>query len=294
MLILIGYIVITLSVFGGFALAGGHLAAIVQPIELLIIAGAAIGSLIVGNSFGVLKSIGKALPAAFKGQKSAKLMYMDLLGLLYTLLSKGRQEGMMSLESDVDEPAASPIFSNYPRLMKQHHLIEFICDYIRLIITSNMQPFQLESLMDNEIETYHKEELIPVNAITKLADGMPAFGIVAAVLGVVHTMESINLPPAELGILVAHALVGTFLGILLGYGFIGPLASAVELRGNNTLLMMNCVKVTLLASVNNNPPVIATEFGRKVLFSESRPSFNELSEHVKPAKAEAEPATVSE
>lgn len=287
MLILIGYMVILLSVFGGFALAGGHLGAIFQPIELLIIAGAAIGSLIVGNSFSVLKSIGKALPSAFRSQKSAKLMYMDLLGLLYTLLNKGRQEGMMSLENDVDDPANSAIFTNYPRLMQQHHIIEFICDYIRLIITSNMQPFQLESLMDSEIETYHKEEQIPVNAITKLADGMPAFGIVAAVLGVVHTMESINLPPSELGILVAQALVGTFLGILLGYGFIGPIATAIEQRGSDALLMMNCIKVTLLASVNNNPPVIATEYGRKVLFSASRPSFNELNEEIKPAKVEA-------
>ncbi|KTC85860.1 MULTISPECIES: flagellar motor stator protein MotA [Legionella] len=286
MLILIGYIVIVLSVFGGFALAGGHLKAIIQPIELLIITGAAIGSLIVGNQSSVLKAIFKALPTAFKSQKSNKVLYMDLLGLLYTLLNKGRQEGMMALEADIDAPENSAIFSNYPRLLTKKHVIEFICDYFRLIITSNMQPFQLESLMDSEIATYHQEELIPVNAITKLADGMPAFGIVAAVLGVVHTMESINLPPAELGILVAQALVGTFLGILLGYGFIGPIATAIEQRSGETLLMMNCIKVTLLASVSGNPPLIATEFGRKVLFSTARPSFNELNEGIKPVKAD--------
>lgn len=286
MLILIGYVVILLSVFGGFALAGGHLHAIVQPVELLIIVGAAIGSLIVGNQSSVLKAILKSLPTAFKGQKSTKVLYMDLLGLLYTLLNKGRQEGMMALETDIDDPENSAIFSNYPRLLSKKHVIEFICDYFRLIITSNMQPFQLESLMDSEIATYHQEELIPVNAITKLADGMPAFGIVAAVLGVVHTMESINLPPAELGVLVAQALVGTFLGILLGYGFIGPIATTIEQRSGETLLMMNCIKVTLLASVSGNPPLIATEFGRKVLFSTARPSFNELNEGIKPAKAE--------
>lgn len=287
MLILIGYVIILLSVLGGFALAGGHLAAIVQPLEFLIIVGAAVGSLVVGNSMSVLKSIGKALPTLFKSPKSAKILYKDLLGLMYTLLNKGRQEGFMSLESDVDDPAASPIFSNYPRILSQHHLVEFICDYLRLMITSNMQPFQLESLMESEIATFHQEESIPSNAITKLADGMPAFGIVAAVLGVVHTMESINLPPSELGVLVAQALVGTFLGILLGYGFVGPLASALEQRGNEMLLMLNCVKVTLLASANNYPPIIATEFGRKVLFSTARPSFNELNEEVKPAKQEA-------
>lgn len=284
MLILLGYLVILLSVFGGFALAGGHLAAIMQPVELLIIAGAAIGSLIVGNKASVLKSIAKALPNAFRSEKSAKVMYRDILGLLYALLNKARQEGLMSLESDVDEPANSPIFTNFPRLMAKPHLIEFMCDYFRLIITTNMQPFQLESLMESEIETNHEEELIPVHAITKLGDGMPAFAIVAAVLGVVHTMESINLPPAQLGVLVAQALVGTFLGILLGYGFIGPLATAIEQRANETQLMLNCIKVTLLASVHNNPPIIATEFGRKVLFSNARPSFNELNEEIKAVK----------
>jgi chemotaxis protein MotA len=288
MVILIGYLVILLSVFGGFALAGGHLAAIFQPIELLIIAGAAIGSLIVGNSSSVLKSIGKALPAIFRSPKSAKLLYKDLLSLLYALLNKARQEGLMSLETDVDDPKNSPIFTNFPRIMAKHHLIEFTCDYLRLMITSNMQSFQLESLMDSEIATFHQEEMIPVNAITKLADGMPAFGIVAAVLGVVHTMESINLPPAELGVLVAHALVGTFLGILLGYGFIGPIANAMEQRADEMQLMMNCIKVTLLASLNNNPPLIATEFGRKVLMSSARPTFNELNDEVKPAKTETE------
>ncbi|MDX1837412.1 flagellar motor stator protein MotA [Legionella taurinensis] len=289
MLIIIGYIVILLCVFGGFALAGGHLAAVFQPLELLIIGGAAVGALIVGNSPSVLKAIGKALPAVFKGQKSEKVMYMDLLALLYALLNKSRQEGLMSLETDVDDPANSPIFTNFPRLMAKHHIIEFICDYFRLIITSNLQPHQLEALMDSEIETHHNEEMIPAQAITKLADGMPAFGIVAAVLGVVHTMESIHLPPAELGVLVAHALVGTFLGILLGYGFVGPVANAMEQRANSSQLMLNCIKVTILASMNNNPPIIATEFGRKVLFSASRPSFNELNEQIKSASTIAKP-----
>lgn len=295
MQILIGYIVILLCVFGGFALGGGHLAAIYQPIELLIICGAALGSFIVGNSTTVLKSVGKALPAAFKGQKAAKVMSIDLLSLLYALLNKARQQGLMSLETDVDEPETSPIFTAFPRLMAKHHVIEFICDYLRLIITSNMQPFQLEALMDMEIDSHHEEELIPANAITKLADAMPAFGIVAAVLGVVHTMESISLPPSELGVLIAHALVGTFLGILIGYAFIGPIATAMEQRATQTQLMLQCIKVTILASLHNNPPIIAVEFGRKVLFSAQRPSFNQLNDEIKNAKpaaatAETEPA----
>jgi chemotaxis protein MotA len=284
MLILLGYVVVLVCVFGGFALGGGHLAAVFQPVELLIIGGAALGALIVGNSMSVLKALGKALPKIFRSEKTSKATYISLLGLLYNLLNKARQQGMMSVESDIEEPESSPIFTNYPALMNEHHIIEFICDYFRLIITSNLQPFQLEALMDMEIESHHAEELIPANTITKIADAMPAFGIVAAVLGVVHTMESINLPPAELGVLIAHALVGTFLGILLGYGFIGPIATAMEQRANQTQLMLQSIKATILASLHNNPPLIAVEFGRKVLFSAQRPSFSQLSDEIKNVK----------
>ncbi len=285
MIVLFGYIFILLCVFGGFALSGGHLKAIMQPLELLIICGAAIGSLIVGNSLPVLKATFKAFGRAFKNPKSSKVMYGDLLALMYALLNKARQEGMMSLEADVDDPHASAIFSAYPRIMKEHHLVEFICDYLRLIITANMQPFQLEALMDAEIENHHHEESLPINAITKLADGLPAFGIVAAVLGVVHTMESISLPPAQLGILVARALVGTFLGILLGYGFVAPIAATLEQRAGEMQLLMNCVKTILLANLHNNPPIISIEYGRKVLYANARPSFNQLNEDIKQAKA---------
>lgn len=294
MLIILGYIVILLCVFGGFALAGGHLAAVFQPLELLIIGGAAVGAFIVGNNSSVIKAVLKSIPGIFRGQKTSKAVFIDLLALLYNLLNKARQQGLMSLENDIDEPENSPIFSGYPLLMANHHIIEFICDYLRLIITSNMQPFQLEALMDMEIESHHEEEMIPANSITKLADAMPAFGIVAAVLGVVHTMESISLPPSELGVLIAHALVGTFLGILLGYGFIGPIATAMEQRANQTQLMLQCIKVTILASLHNNPPIIAVEFGRKVLFSSQRPSFNQLNEEIKNGKSSAAAATSTE
>ncbi|TAL62548.1 MAG: flagellar motor stator protein MotA [Legionella sp.] len=294
MLIILGYIVILFCVFGGFALGGGHLAAVFQPIELLIIGGAAVGAFIVGNNMSVIKAVGKALPAAFKGQKSVRKVSGELLGLLYNLLNKARQQGLMSLETDIDEPEKSPIFTAYPMLMAQHHVIEFLCDYLRLVITSNLQPFQLEALMDMEIESHHTEELLPANAITKLADAMPAFGIVAAVLGVVHTMESISLPPSELGVLIAHALVGTFLGILIGYGFIGPIATAMEQRASQTQLFLQCIKVTLLASLHNNPPIISVEFGRKVLFAALRPSFNELTDEVKMKTASAGSAPAEE
>jgi chemotaxis protein MotA len=294
MFLIIGYITILLCVFGGFALSGGHLAAIFQPLELLIICGAAIGAFIVANTGSSLKATLKAFPLLFKGGKGGKAVFNELLGLMYNLLNKGRQQGLMSLESDVDEPEKSPIFANYPLILHDHHVVEFICDYFRLIITSNMQPFQLEALMDMEIETHHEEALIPANAINKLADGMPAFGIVAAVLGVVHTMESISLPPSELGILIAHALVGTFLGILIGYGFIGPIASALEQYAGQTQLMLQCIKVTMLASLHNNQPIISVEFGRKILYGSFRPSFNELNENLKNPKSAAAPAEAKE
>ena len=283
MLLIIGYITTLLCVFGGFTLAGGHIAAIIQPVELLIICGAALGSLIVGNTSTSLKAICKALPVLFKKQRKDSLVFMDLLSLLYQLLNKARQQGLMSLESDVDEPEKSIIFANYPTITSNPVAMGFICDYFRLIITSNIQPFQLESLMDMEIETQEEEAMIPANAIAKLADAMPAFGIIAAVLGIVHTMESINLPPSELGLLVAHALVGTFLGILIGYGFVGPIASSLEQRAQQGLLMMQCIKVTILASLHNNPPIISIEFGRKALFSAQRPTFNQLNDDIKNA-----------
>jgi chemotaxis protein MotA len=192
---------------------------------------------------------------------------------------------MMSIENDVEDPEASPLFSKYPKILKDHHLVEFITDYLRLMVSGNMDAFQVENLMDNEIETHHMEGHVPAHCIAKLGDGLPAFGIVAAVMGVVHTMENVALPPEELGILIAHALVGTFLGILLAYGFVGPLSGLLEQKLEESSKMFQTVKVTLLASLNGYAPAIAVEFGRKVLYSTERPGFAELEDHVKQAKS---------
>ncbi len=285
MLVIVGYIVVLASVFGGFALAGGHLAALLQPVEFLMISGAATGAFLVGNNAKSIKATLKALPSLLKGSKYTKALYMELMALLYELLSKVRKEGLMSIEGDVDKPEDSPIFSKYPGILADHHVMEFMTDYLRLMVSGNMDAFQIENLMDNEIETHHHEGEVPVHCIAKLGDGMPAFGIVAAVMGVVHTMASVGLPPAELGILIANALVGTFLGILLAYGFVGPLASLLEQKLHESSKMFQCVKVTLLASLNGYAPALAVEFGRKVLFSTERPSFSELEEHVKQARS---------
>ncbi|MGZ5781349.1 MAG: flagellar motor stator protein MotA [Burkholderiaceae bacterium] len=285
MLVIIGYIAVVLSVFGGFALAGGHLAALLQPIELLMIGGAAGGAFFVGNTGKAIKATLKTLPSLLKGSKYTKSLYMELMSMLFEILSKVRKEGLMSIEGDIDSPDDSPIFSKYPAILSDHHIIEFITDYLRLMVSGNMDAFQIENLMDNEIETHHAEGEVPAHCIAKLGDGMPAFGIVAAVMGVVHTMESVGLPPQELGILIAHALVGTFLGILLAYGFVGPLSSLLEQKLHESSKMYQCVKVTLLASLNGYAPALAVEFGRKVLFSTERPSFSELEEHIKLAKS---------
>ncbi len=285
MLVILGYLIVLGAVFGGFALAGGHLAALFQPVELLMIGGAAAGAFFVGNNGKAVKATLKALPTTLKGSKYTKALYMELMTLLFELLSKVRKEGLMSIEGDIDAPEESPIFSKYPGILHDHHVIEFMTDYLRLMVSGNMDAFQIENLMDNEIQTHHAEGEIPVHAIAKLGDAMPAFGIVAAVMGVVHTMESVGLPPAELGILIAHALVGTFLGILLSYGFVGPLSSVLEQKLHESSKMLECVKVTLLASLNGYAPALAVEFGRKVLFSTERPSFSELEEHIKQSKS---------
>ncbi len=284
MLVLIGYVIVASAIFGGFALTGGHLGALLQPVELLMIGGGAIGALIVGNSGKSLKALAGALPPAFKSSKYNKALYMELMSLLYELLQKMRKEGLMSIERDVETPAESALFSKYPKVANDHHLIEFMTDYLRLMVSGNMNAFEIENLMDNEIETHHHEVEAPGHTLQKVADGLPAFGIVAAVMGVVHTMESVGIPPAELGKLIAQALVGTFLGILFAYGLVGPLATLLEARAKESTKILECIKVTLLASLNGYAPAIAIEFGRKVLYSTERPTFLELEGHVKGAR----------
>ena len=228
MLVIIGWVVVLGAVFGGYAIEGGHLAAMYQPVELLMIGGGAFGAFIVGNSGKALKATFKALPSVFGGAKYNKAKYLQVLSLLYEILLKARKDGFVALEKDIDDPAKSPIFSKYASAISDHHVIDFITDYLRLMVGGNMNAFEIESLMDQEIETHHKEAELPAHVVTKVGDGLPAFGIVAAVMGVAHTMESIDKPPAVLGTLIAKALVGTFLGILLAYGIVGPLGTALE------------------------------------------------------------------
>lgn len=281
MLVILGYVIVVLSVFGGFALAGGHLHSLWQPVEVLMIAGAGFGAFLVGNTGAALKATLKAFPKVFKGAKYTKDTYMELMALLYELLGKIRKEGLMSIEGDVETPDESPLFAKYPKIIHDHHIVEFLTDYLRIMVSGNLNAMELENLMDVEIETHHHEEMVPSHVIAKLGDALPAFGIVAAVMGVVHTMGSVGIPPAELGILIGAALVGTFLGILLAYGFIGPLANNLEQKAEESTKMFQTIKVTLLANLNGYAPAMAVEFGRKVLLSTERPGFSELEAFVK-------------
>ncbi len=281
MLVIIGYVVVLGAIFGGFALAGGHLGALWQPIELLMIFGGAMGAFFVGNNMVTIKATMKDLPSLLKGAKYTKDTYMELMALMYDMLTKVRKEGLMSIEGDVENPAESPVFSKYPKILADHHVVEFMTDYLRIMVSGNLNAMEIENLMDVELETHHHEALVSSHAIAKLADGMPAFGIVAAVMGVVHTMESVGIPPSELGMLIAHALVGTFLGILLAYGFVGPLAGLLEQKADEDGKIFQTIKVTLLANLNGYAPAMAVEFGRKALSSGDRPNFADLEAHVK-------------
>lgn len=281
MLVIIGFIVVTACVAGGFVLSHGNLMSLWQPYELIIICGAALGAFISANPPSVHKAVFKNILGVLKGSRFKKELYLELLSLIYDLLQKSRKEGLMAIEEDIDDPSSSAVFTNYPKVSADHHITDFICDYFRLMVGGNMNPFELENLMDIELATHHQEAEMPAEAVTKVADALPGFGIVAAVLGIVITMSFLGGDPAQIGGHVAAALVGTFLGILIAYGFVSPLAIAMEHAAREEAKFFECIKVCILASVNGYSPQVAVEFGRKVMYSTQRPSFTELEEHVK-------------
>ena len=287
MFVIIGWVMALGCVFGVFIVHGGNIGVILKalPFEMVTIFGAAIGAFLANNQMKVVKATVRGIGQCFKGSKFSKARYMELLALLYDILQKARKEGLMSIEKDVEDPHNSPLFQKYPNVGKDHHVTEFITDYLRMMVSGNLNAHEIESLMDSEIETHHQEEHAAVAAIQRMAGALPAFGIVAAVLGVVNTMGSVGQPPAVLGAMIGSALVGTFLGILLSYAFAEPLAGLLEQKIDEDGKELQCIKTTLLASMQGYAPQVAIEFGRKVLFSDVRPSFNELEGHVKGKKA---------
>lgn len=285
MLVIFGFLIITLSVFGGFVLSGGHLFALFQPYELMMIGGAAAGTFVISNNSKIIRATFSDILLTFKSYPFTKAFHIQLLSLFFELTNKIRKDGALSIESDVENYKESPLFGKYKLIQNDKKIMEFLCDNLRLIITGRVDISHLEIIMDIDIETYEVEAELPINAINKVADSMPAFGIVAAVMGIVHTMESIGIPPEQLGGLIARALVGTFLGVLLGYGFIAPIAYSLENRRLATIKVLQSIKIVLLASANNFAPTITVEMARKVLFSNIRPNSKELEEILKDIKS---------
>ena len=283
MFVIVGWILAMVCIFGVYIFHGGNIQVVLHalPFEMITIFGSAIGAFLANNQMKVVKATAKGLGQCFKGSKFSKARYMELLALMFDILQKARKEGLMSIEKDVEDPHNSPLFQKYPVVGADHHICEFITDYLRMMVSGNLNAHEIESLMDSEIDTHHAEEHAAVAAIGRLAGGLPAFGIVAAVLGVVNTMGSVGQAPAILGGMLASALVGTFLGILLAYGFVEPLGGLLEQKVEDAGKEYQCIKTTLLASMQGYAPQVAIEFGRKVLFSGDRPTFGELEAHVK-------------
>lgn len=285
MLILLGYIVVTLCVFGGFVLAGGFLGPLYQPTEMLMIGGAGVGAFIAANNGKAIKATFKIFPKLKRTKKYNKEMYLELLAVQFKLLTKVRREGMLGIERDIDSPQESALFQEHPKVLADPMIMNFLTDYLRLMVAGGMDPMEIDELMLHEIETFEQEAHIPADAIAKVGDAMPAFGIVAAVMGVVKALTYADAGPEQMGEMIAHALVGTFLGILMGYGFINPVASSIERQIKEAEKMLQCIRITLLASLHGYAPQLAVEFGRKALHTADRPGFTELETYVRNAKS---------
>lgn len=283
MFLIVGYVVILAASLGTYAIHGSLLALWV-PAEYAAIVGLTIGGFVASNNIKVIKATVGAVPGVLKGSKFTKAFYIDALAMLFEVLSKVRKEGLMSIEGDVENPEGSPIFSKYPELVNDHHIMEFVTDYLRMMVGGNLNTVEIESLMDVELETHHHEAEGPAHVVQKVADATPAFGIVVAVMGVVNVMGSVGQPPAVLGKMIGGALVGTFLGILVSYGFVAPISSLLEQKAHEGSTIYKCIKMVLLASMSGYAPQVAIEFGRKTLDSAVRPSFTELEEELKARK----------
>jgi chemotaxis protein MotA len=287
MFVIIGSVIVLGCVLGGFMMEGGKPLALWHPSEIIVIVGSAFGAFVTSNPPKVIKGAILGTFALVKGPRYKRSDYVDLLNLLYDILVKIRKSGMLAIEADIEAPDKSALFTQYPRILADHHMMEFITDCLRLIVGGNLDPHELESLLEYELETHHKEAAEPGHAVQAVADGLPGFGIVAAVLGIVNTMAVIEgADTATIGHKVGAALVGTFLGILVAYGFAGPMAAAMAHRAHEGGKAFEVVKMALVASVRGYAPPVAVEFARKLLFSDLRPSFADLENHLKNKKKE--------
>jgi len=287
MFVIIGAVIVLASVMGGYLANGGHVEVLFQPFEVLIIVGAAIGGFVISNRKPVLSATAKAVPALIKAERYDKDSYLELLSLMYSIFKLAKTKGALALEQHVEKPDESSLFQRFPKFYADHHAVVFICDYLRLLTLGTDNHHEMETLMDEEIATHHSEHEAVVTAVQNTSDALPALGIVAAVLGVIHTMGSITEPPAVLGHLIGGALVGTFMGILLSYGFVGPIAAAIKARGEAEARYFACMKAGILAYMQGYAPSVAVEFARKALNTDVRPTFYEVEEAVENLPAAA-------
>jgi len=281
MFAIIGIVIVLASIIGGYLMEEGNLFVLLQPAELVIIFGAALGSFLIASPSKVVGLVTKNISSIVVSKSQSKSKYLELLSLLYQLFAKIRKEGLVSIESDIENPERSPIFQKSVSVLTNHHALNFICDNLKVIITANVPPHELDNLMDLEIDTHHHEALIPSHSISKIADALPGLGIVAAVLGVVLTMGKIDQPPAVLGHSIGAALVGTFLGVLMCYGFVGPMAANLEHQARESGAFLQVIKVALVAFVGGSAPQMAVEFGRRAIPDKEKPTFDELEKQVR-------------
>jgi chemotaxis protein MotA len=290
MIAILGILIVFLAVLGGFLMEKGHIGVLIQPAELLIIAGAASGTMLVANPMHILKGIAGGVVGVIKGSKVGKTRYLDTLRMLYQFLNKVRKEGLLSVENDVEKPEASPLFKNYPEFLNDHAARDFVCDTLRMAITGGVEPYDMDQMMELDMEVHHHDASEPVSALSTTADALPGLGIVAAVLGVVITMGALGGPPEEIGHKVAAALVGTFLGILLCYGVAGPLSSNMAKSAEEHNSYLHVLRVLLVSFLKGAAPIIAVEMARRAIPAHVRPSFNEME---KSCKGQADQASAA-
>jgi chemotaxis protein MotA len=281
MFAIIGIVVVFGAVIAGFLMEKGQMGVLVQPAELVIIAGAAAGTLLVGNPVRVLQGIMKGLMGVLKGSPFTKVRYLSTLKMMYQFLNKVRKEGLLAVEMDVEKPKESSIFKSFPDFLADHHAMDFVCDTLRTAITGGVEPFDMDQMMELDMEVHHHGAVLPVDSLNTMADSLPGLGIVAAVLGVVITMGALGGPPEEIGKHVAAALVGTFLGILLCYGLVGPLAANMRKTADDHNSYLHVLRVLLLAFLKGAAPMIAIELGRRAIPAHARPSFDEMEKGCK-------------
>ena len=287
MFAIIGIVVVFGAIVGGYLMEHGNLKVLIQPAELLIIGGAGLGTVLIANPLHILKKIAVGVLGVFKASPYSKDRYLSTLKMCYELLNKARKEGIVSLEADVETPLQSGIFKKYPWFLQDHHTCNFVCDTLRMAVVGGVDAFDLDQMVELDLDVAHHSAALPVAALSTMADSLPGLGIVAAVLGVVITMGAIGGPPEEIGHKVAAALVGTFLGILLCYGFVGPLAANMAKLADEEHQFHNVLRVLLLAFIKGNAPIQAVEFGRRAIPDRVRPTFDEMEKACKSANAAA-------